>query len=184
MAGEFGSLFGGLLMGDIAGPPESDEARAGRLDPAEAAAEIDKLLGRHPDPLTPPGSSEWLRALAARIDELKRLLEPPTEAAVRRPPPSRRPAPGSGPAATAEPPPGLPVGLTLKAVSRRTGIPAATLRTWERRYGFMHPARSPSGYRLYGEQEVAQILQVKRLLDNGERVSEAIAAVKGQLEDR
>lgn len=34
---------------------------------------------------------------------------------------------------------GLPAGLTLKAVSERTGIPAATVRTWERRYHFIHP---------------------------------------------
>jgi PAS domain S-box-containing protein len=183
MAEEFGSLFGGLLLAQGTGvPPELDEAEAARrLDPAEVAAGIDRLLGRHPDLLTPPGSSDWLRDLATRIDELKRLLEPPTEADVRHPLRSRRPALASGPGATAELSPELPVGLTLKAVSRRTGVPAATLRTWERRYGFMHPARSPSGYRLYGEEEVAQILQVKPLLDAGVRVSEAIAAVMGQL---
>jgi len=77
----------------------------------------------------------------------------------------------------AEPPPGLPAGLTLKAVSRRTGIPAATLRTWEHRYGFMRPRRSPSGYRLYGEEEIARIEQVKYLIGQGVRVGAAMKAV-------
>jgi PAS domain S-box-containing protein len=77
----------------------------------------------------------------------------------------------------AEPPPRLPTGLTLKAVSRRTGIPAATLRTWEHRYGFMRPRRSPSGYRLYGEEEIARIEQVKYLVGQGVRVGAAMKAV-------
>jgi MerR HTH family regulatory protein len=71
----------------------------------------------------------------------------------------------------------LRVALTLKAVSRRTGIPAATLRTWERRYQLTRPLRSPTGYRLYSEEDVTRILQVKYLLEQGVRVSEATAAL-------
>jgi MerR family transcriptional regulator, light-induced transcriptional regulator len=67
--------------------------------------------------------------------------------------------------------------LTLKAVSKRTGIPAATLRTWERRYQFTHPLRSATGYRLYSDEDVDRILQVKQLLEQGVRVSEATAAL-------
>jgi MerR family transcriptional regulator, light-induced transcriptional regulator len=81
---------------------------------------------------------------------------------------------------------GIPTGLTLKAVSKRTGIPAATLRTWERRHGFLRLVRSASGYRLssgyrlYGEPEIAQILQVKYLLGEGVRIGEAIATVRAR----
>lgn len=71
-----------------------------------------------------------------------------------------------------------PAGLTLKAVSERTGIPAATVRTWERRYRFLHPTRSSSGYRLYGEQDIAKIIRIKRLLEQGVRISEAMAVVQ------
>jgi len=81
------------------------------------------------------------------------------------------------PVAAATDPSPIPTGLTLKAVSRRTGIPAATLRTWERRYQFLRPERSSSGYRLYGEQEVARILKVKQLLHQGVRIGEAMATV-------
>ncbi|HJU00614.1 MAG TPA: MerR family transcriptional regulator [Actinomycetes bacterium] len=76
-----------------------------------------------------------------------------------------------------------PVGLTLKAVSERTGIPAGTVRTWERRYGFINPVRSASGYRLYQEKDISRILTVKRLLSEGVRIREAVAAV-GALDDR
>jgi DNA-binding transcriptional MerR regulator len=43
----------------------------------------------------------------------------------------------------------------VKAVCLRTGISAATLRAWERRYGLPSPNRSLQGYRLYSERDVA-----------------------------
>jgi MerR family transcriptional regulator, light-induced transcriptional regulator len=70
--------------------------------------------------------------------------------------------------------------LTLNAVSRRTGIPASTLRTWERRYGFVSPTRSASGYRLYGKEEIALVLEIKQLLDQGVRIGEAMVTVREQ----
>jgi hypothetical protein len=102
--------------------------------------------------------------------------------------PSPGPVPGDEaprapmpPAPSAEttfaPPRALPTGLTLKAVSRRTGIPAATLRTWQRRYGFMRPERSLGGYRLYGEQDIDRIEQVKYLVGQGVRIGTAMEAV-------
>ena len=40
--------------------------------------------------------------------------------------------------------------LSIGALSRATGIPVETLRTWERRYGFPAPhTRSQGGHRLY-----------------------------------
>ena len=38
----------------------------------------------------------------------------------------------------------------IHVVAEMTGIPAATLRAWERRYGIPSPERTASGYRLYG----------------------------------
>jgi hypothetical protein len=82
-----------------------------------------------------------------------------------------------GPAAP--PRPAVPSGLTLKAVSRRTGVPAATLRTWERRYHFLRPERATNGYRRYGEEEIARILQVKYLVEQGVRIGQAMETVEG-----
>jgi MerR HTH family regulatory protein len=104
-----------------------------------------------------------VREVAHGVGRLNRILEDVVE-------------PGPAPAPAGE---GFPTGLTLKAVSRRTGIPAATLRTWERRYGFIHPARSASGYRRYGEVEILRILRVKHLREQGVRIGEAMAAVTG-----
>jgi PAS domain S-box-containing protein len=115
-----------------------------------------------------------LRELAGSVARLNHLLE--ALAGVDRPQRAgteRRPAAGGVGS-------GLPAGLTLKAVSERTGIPAATVRTWERRYQFLQPARSSSGYRIYGEEDLARILEVKRLLAQGVRISEAMAAVRGR----
>ena len=123
--------------------------------------------------IQPPAS---LQRVVAGIGEFTRFLEhaigPDADGA-------RLPEPTTSP--TAAPPTSsrLPNGLTLKAVSQRTGVPAATLRTWERRYGFLQPARSPSGYRIYGEEEVARIERVKGLLEQGVRIREAMTAVTG-----
>lgn len=47
--------------------------------------------------------------------------------------------------------------LSIRVVEAKTGIPAETLRVWERRYGFPKPARRPGGARLYREKDVARL---------------------------
>ena len=42
----------------------------------------------------------------------------------------------------------------------RTGVAEATLRMWERRYGFPTPARLPSGHRRYSEREIRLVRAV------------------------
>jgi CheY-like chemotaxis protein len=46
-------------------------------------------------------------------------------------------------------------------------IPAATLRTWEERYGLPKPERSAGGHRLYSRDQVAQLRFVKAQLTAG-----------------
>ena len=62
--------------------------------------------------------------------------------------------------------------LTIGALSRATGIPPATLRTWERRYKFPRSARKPSGHRLYSTEEVPNLLRIKAALALGHRPAE------------
>lgn len=64
--------------------------------------------------------------------------------------------------------------LTIGALSRATGIPAATLRTWERRYGVPGSTRKPSGHRLYAQQVVPHLLDVRRALALGHRPAEIL----------
>ncbi|GGO21266.1 MerR family transcriptional regulator [Deinococcus humi] len=47
--------------------------------------------------------------------------------------------------------------FTASEVEAQTGVAAATLRQWERRYGFPRPIRNTSGYRLYSPQDIRDI---------------------------
>jgi DICT domain-containing protein len=50
--------------------------------------------------------------------------------------------------------------LSIGDVVKATGLGEATLRAWERRYGFPQPQREPSGHRRYRTEEVERILRV------------------------
>ncbi len=67
---------------------------------------------------------------------------------------------------------------TVNEVEERTGVPAATLRQWERRYGFPMPERSESGYRLYGEDDLRHIEAMKRHIGDGVPASRAAEMVR------
>lgn len=63
----------------------------------------------------------------------------------------------------------------IQAVTQRTGIPSATLRAWERRYGFPKPSRAEgSTYRLYSEQDIIDVLEIKALCESGMSPSDAV----------
>ena len=62
-----------------------------------------------------------------------------------------------------------------KAVVQQTGIPAPTLRAWERRYTFLLPGRADNSYRRYSERDIAVIRWLKERVDNGMSISQAIA---------
>lgn len=68
----------------------------------------------------------------------------------------------------------------IQTVSQMTGIPAATLRAWERRYGFPEPERTQSSYRLYSERDVSSIKQLKTLCEQGISTSEAVRTVRAR----
>ncbi len=63
----------------------------------------------------------------------------------------------------------------LKAVVRETGVPAPTLRTWERRYGLPCPQRTSSGRRLYSCQDVETVRWLARRLSEGMTIGQAVA---------
>lgn len=56
---------------------------------------------------------------------------------------------------------------TIGWVARSTGIRAATLRVWERRYGFPQPARTGTRYRLFSDEEVLWIRWVQDRIAEG-----------------
>ena len=56
---------------------------------------------------------------------------------------------------------------TVKHAAELTGIPADTLRMWERRYGVVTPDRSESGYRLYDDAALRRLQAMHTLVDSG-----------------
>lgn len=50
--------------------------------------------------------------------------------------------------------------LTIGDLAARTGVPIATIRSWESRYGFPIPSRAPGGHRRYVEGDVAAVEEV------------------------
>lgn len=64
--------------------------------------------------------------------------------------------------------------LSISDLAERTGVPAATLRSWERRYGAPQPQRLPGGHRRYSEQDVNLVGQIHRLRESGLGLSTAV----------
>lgn len=62
-----------------------------------------------------------------------------------------------------------------KAVVQQTGVQAATLRAWERRYELLAPQRAGNAYRFYSERDVATIRWLKSRVDGGMAISQAVA---------
>ncbi|MBN1605377.1 MAG: MerR family transcriptional regulator [Polyangiaceae bacterium] len=71
--------------------------------------------------------------------------------------------------------------LGIGALSRATGVPVDTLRTWERRYGFPKPERTPSGHRKYPARAVDRLRLVKQALEFGHRASSVVPLTEGAL---
>ncbi|MCY1012363.1 MerR family transcriptional regulator [Nannocystis pusilla] len=65
----------------------------------------------------------------------------------------------------------------IQSVAEMTGVSAATLRAWERRYGLPAPRRSSSAYRLYSDRDVERIRRVRELCEAGMAPSEAARTV-------
>ena len=63
--------------------------------------------------------------------------------------------------------------LRIGELSRRVGVPVESLRAWERRYGLLAPSRTPGGFRLYGEEDVARVLAMRAHLGGGLSAAEA-----------
>lgn len=66
---------------------------------------------------------------------------------------------------------------TIKRAAELTGVPAATLRAWERRYELVEPRRTDAGYRIYDEESLDRIRDMAALLADGWSASNAAAEV-------
>jgi methanogenic corrinoid protein MtbC1 len=68
--------------------------------------------------------------------------------------------------------------LTIQQASELLGVPAPTIRSWERRYGVPLAGRSSGGHRRYAEVQLDQLARMRDLIGQGRRAVEAAALVK------
>jgi DICT domain-containing protein len=68
-------------------------------------------------------------------------------------------------------------GFSIGELSRRTGVPVPTLRTWEERYGQPRSRRLASGHRRYDERSVDAVQLILRQRASGLSMEAAAAAV-------
>lgn len=62
---------------------------------------------------------------------------------------------------------GIVSGYRIRAVAQMTGMQPVLLRAWEARYGLVKPERTPSGYRIYSDVDVALFRGAQQLVRQG-----------------
>lgn len=67
--------------------------------------------------------------------------------------------------------------LTIRQVTEATGVPAATLRAWERRYGFPVPHRTAGGHRRYSADDIERLARATTLVAQGWNAGSAVRQV-------
>ena len=66
--------------------------------------------------------------------------------------------------------------VSIGGLSRATGVPIETLRTWELRYGFPPSVRKLSGHRRFEIGHAARIRRIVAALERGLRAGEVVPA--------
>lgn len=66
--------------------------------------------------------------------------------------------------------------VSIGGLSRATGVPIETLRSWELRYGFPRSIRKPSGHRQFEVANVERIRRIASALERGLRAGEVVPA--------
>ena len=69
----------------------------------------------------------------------------------------------------------------IQVVARRTGLSADSIRAWERRYGAVSPARSPTSRRLYSDRDIERLLLLRWATLAGRRIGDVAGLPSGEL---
>ena len=67
----------------------------------------------------------------------------------------------------------LGITFTVAAVARRLGVAAATLRTWDRRYGLGPSAHEAGSHRRYSPDDLARLETMRRMVNAGVPAAQA-----------
>lgn len=72
----------------------------------------------------------------------------------------------------------------IGTVANLTGVPAHTIRAWERRHGAIEPSRSEGGTRLYCDRHVARLQLLKAVTDLGQPIGSLAGLSDEDLRER
>lgn len=72
---------------------------------------------------------------------------------------------------------------SIGAVARMLGIPAATLRAWEERYGVVVPERGEGTQRRYTREEVERLRFIRQQMDGGLSAADAHRLLQEEIAD-
>lgn len=75
-------------------------------------------------------------------------------------------------------------GLLIHEASKMLGVPAPTLRSWERRYGMPTTLRTTGGHRRYTTEALAQLSMMRDEIVTGRRPPDAARRVRSLLDDQ
>jgi len=67
-------------------------------------------------------------------------------------------------------------------VARRTGLSPDVIRAWEKRYGAVVPERTPTGHRLYSDEDLHRLTLLSRVVDAGRRIGDVAQLSMRELE--
>ena len=67
---------------------------------------------------------------------------------------------------------------TIGQAALRAGVSIPVLRAWERRYGIVHPQRTPSGYRLYDDVAIDRLRSMRELVASGMSPAQAAKQIE------
>ena len=70
--------------------------------------------------------------------------------------------------------------LTATEVARLVGVPATTIRSWERRYGWPRPARTMGGHRRYSPVAIDQVRALRDEIAKGRSAQQAVTLLQRQ----
>ncbi len=72
--------------------------------------------------------------------------------------------------------------MTIGEFASRTGVSDATLRIWERRYGFPEPLRTARGHRRYAVEQAQAVARVLAMRESGLSIRAAIARAQAPVD--
>jgi MerR family transcriptional regulator, light-induced transcriptional regulator len=79
---------------------------------------------------------------------------------------------------------GVTEELSATEVANLVGVPAATIRSWERRYGWPRPARTTGGHRRYSSAEIANVRALRDEIAKGRSAQQAVTLLRRQASRR